>query len=281
MIGAPFRFFEGKTPCYIVIRLEEEKEKGKDWMLLSYVPDGSPVRQRMLYGSTRELLKRQLGSSVFSADMHGSTPDDFSYEAYVVLRTSAVESPLTEAEITTRAEATMEVDYGTTREYVHSVSFPMARVAADALKAIGSSKSLVQLELDLEKETIELRQAKDCAVGSLGSEIPSDQPCFSFYRYDHTHAGTDVSPIVFIYSCPNGAKIKAKMLYSTVKAAATGAAEDCGVKIEKKLEISEGSELDANLLNSEIHPAENQQTKQAFKRPMKPGRGRPRMTARR
>ena len=52
-----------------------------------------------------------------------------------------------------------------------------------------------QQELDLEKETIELRQAKDCAVGSLGSEIPSDQPCFSFYRYDHTHAGTDVSPI--------------------------------------------------------------------------------------
>jgi hypothetical protein len=40
---------------------------------------------------------------------------------------------------------------------------------------------------------------------------------------------------VFIYSCPLSSKIKAKMLYSSVKAAATGNAEDCGVKIEKKV----------------------------------------------
>ena len=52
------------------------------------------------------------------------------------------------------------------------------------------------------------------------------------------HSSSVIS--VFIYSCPNGAKIKAKMLYSTVKAAATGAAEDCGVKIEKKVRQGNG-----------------------------------------
>jgi hypothetical protein len=66
-------FFQGKTPCYIVFRLDTKNDQGFQWMLCSYVPDGSPVRQRMLYGSTRELLKRHLGSNYFASDMHGSS----------------------------------------------------------------------------------------------------------------------------------------------------------------------------------------------------------------
>lgn len=41
--------------------------------------------------------------------------------------------------------------------------------------------------------------------------------------------------LVFIYSSSDDAPIKLKMLYSTVKAVANGAAEDQGLKIDKKV----------------------------------------------
>jgi hypothetical protein len=50
-------------------------------------------------------------------------------------------------------------------------------------------------ELDLERETIELRQARDVTAAGLAAEIPTDSPCFTFYRYDHSHAGRDISPV--------------------------------------------------------------------------------------
>jgi hypothetical protein len=47
---------------------------GYDWLLISFVPDGSPVKARMLYASTLALLKRELGTSYFSDELHASAP---------------------------------------------------------------------------------------------------------------------------------------------------------------------------------------------------------------
>jgi len=164
-------YFQGKTPCYIVFRLDTKNDQGFQWMLCSYVPDGSPVRQRMLYGSTRELLKRHLGSNYFASDLHGSSvvrrhslapvhhsnspsrplplrsaQEDFTYAAFLQLKSKTIDAPLTEAEIVHKSEASMEVDYGHTREYVHSVSFPISAAGVAALRALSSgSNNLVQL----------------------------------------------------------------------------------------------------------------------------------------
>ena len=164
-------YFQGKTPCYIVFRLDTKNDQGFQWMLCSYVPDGSPVRQRMLYGSTRELLKRHLGSNYFASDLHGSSvvrrhslapvhhsnspsrplplrsaQEDFTYAAFLQLKSKTIDAPLTEAEIVHKSEASMEVDYGHTREYVHSVSFPISAAGVTALRALSSgSNNLVQL----------------------------------------------------------------------------------------------------------------------------------------
>jgi hypothetical protein len=61
---------EPKIPCYILFKLDAAENR---WLCLSYVPDGSPVKQRMLYASTRDAMKKQLGKSYFVLDMYGST----------------------------------------------------------------------------------------------------------------------------------------------------------------------------------------------------------------
>ncbi len=47
--------FERHTAAFVLYRLDstDASAGSHEWVLLSYVPDGSPVKQRMLYASTR------------------------------------------------------------------------------------------------------------------------------------------------------------------------------------------------------------------------------------
>jgi len=272
------------VPCYLLYRLDSSNAHGYEWLLISFVPDGSPVKARMLYASSHALLKRELGLTYFSDEIHGSAADDITWELYQQhdRKKGVNDAPLTQSEVSRNAAATMEVDLGHTREYVHSVLFPMSTDAVAALKNL-SNNNVVQLKVDSDKETIELGAAFSAgSVQAVADKLPTDEPCFVFFEYEHEHEGNTVRPVVFIYSCPNSAKIKAKMLHSTVKSAAIEAAQGQGVKAEKKIEVSEQSELNEADLLLELHPPTREiEVKGNFNRPSRPGRGRPRMTKRR
>ncbi len=47
-----------------------------------FVPDDAKVREKMLYASTRDSLKRDLGYSFFAADMHVTERSELSFEAF-------------------------------------------------------------------------------------------------------------------------------------------------------------------------------------------------------
>jgi len=267
-----------KSPCYILFRLDTQNMNGYEWIVLAYVPEGSTVRDRMLYASTRDALKRGLGLSYFVEDLFGSNKEDFTIENLQAhLTKKRVEGPLTKAEVQTRNERIAEVDLGTSREYVHSVQFPMSQQAQAKLQALrDGSINLVQLKVDPQKETIELDSAKSVDLQGLQSSIPTNEPRFSIYRYSHEFEGEHFDSNLFIYSCTNDSPIKLKMLYSTVKAVANGAAEANGLKLDKKLEISEGSELTVELFNETLHPPAEEK-KQAFSKPVRAGKGKPRL----
>jgi len=268
-----------KTPCFIMFRLDSKNNLGFEWLLLAYVPDGSTVRDRMLYASSRDTVKRQLGASYFRDDIHGTTPDDFTYEAYLDFekKKTSFDHPLTSTELQTRAEKTLEVDLGSTREYVHSVQFPISPAAVEKLKLLNAgSLNLVQLKVDPTKETIELADAKTTDISGVQRSIPDNEPRFSLFRYSHEHEGEHYDSVVFVYSCTNNSPVKLKMLYSTVKAVANSTCENVGLKIDKRIEVSEGSEFTADLLVETLHPPmENK--KQAFSKPSRPGKGNARL----
>jgi len=275
--------FLAKIPTYILYRLDSKNLQGYEWVLIAYVPDGSSVRDRMLYASSRDNLKKQLGYTYFLEDLYGSTKDDVTYEAFVEFKNRRItdHTVMTASELQYRREVTAEVAVGTTKEYVHSVKFPISTEAASKLKSLSNgSVSLVQLVVDPVKETIELGKSLtgnvDVETG-LRDSIPENEPRFTLFRWEHSHNNSNCVSIVFIYSCTNNSPIKLKMLYSTVKAVANTTAEQQGVVIDKKMEISERSEITEEGLRELLHPPE-QEKKQTFVKPGRPGRGTARMT---
>jgi len=271
---------EPKKPCYILFRLDTTNATGYDWILISYIPEGSPVYDRMMYASSRDPLKKQLGLTYFSDVLHGSDKEDLTWEAYQIHREKlSAPSPYTAAEVQYKNETTAEVDHGTSREYVHSVKFPLSDAAKRALKDFSSSKNLVQLSVDTNRETIELVKQKSCGVEDLVNELDKNEPRFTFFKYEHDHEGESFESNLFIYSCPPNSPVKLKMLYSTVKSVAAGAAEEAGITIERsgKIEVTDAEEdLTLENITSQLHPVPEKIEK--FQRPMRPGRGKPRLT---
>ena len=74
----------------------------RHWMLLSWVPDDSPPRLKMLYSSSRENFKKQLGHGFFAdgGEYYANEPDDVAWGAYeAATRKEPKEAaPLTETE---------------------------------------------------------------------------------------------------------------------------------------------------------------------------------------
>jgi len=265
-----------KTPCYVLFRLDSQNMTGYDWLLIAYVPDGSTVKDRMLYASSRDSLKKQLGKPYFvSTDLYGTEVPEFSWEAYQdTLKKPTSNAILTPSEMQYHHEATAEIDHGHTREYVHSVRFPLSSDAQHALNDLATKKhNFVQLSVDGERETIELVDTKKVKVSSLAGEISTSEPRFTFFRYTHTFKGESLDSIVFIYSCPEIASVKQRMLYSTVKAVVTGAAEDARVVVERtgKIEVDDPNEITEEFLVESLHPPV--EVKKGFARPMRPGKG--------
>lgn len=80
--------------------------------------------------------------------------------------------------------------------------------------------------------------------------------------------------MLFFYTCPTapGTKaIKFRMMYPLMKRAVLAAAEgEIGLRVEKRFEVEEPSEITEDAVLGELHP--KVQTRQAFSRPKRPGR---------
>lgn len=264
---------EPKKPCYLLFRADDA---GAEWILIAYTPDGSPVKDRMLYASSRDTVKKELGRASFKADLYGSSLDDITWDAYEDIKNRGQDAPLTQAEVQYRAEASMEVDSNVGGSGgVGSVRFPLSADAKAAISGFAKGQlNLVVLGLDLEKETVEKIMDKSIAdVVGLATDIPSTQPSFGLFRYSHTFNGEEFAPVVFIYTCPNSCKIKEKMLYSTVKAVVAGVIEVMEIKIEKKFEVDDPADLDEDFFNCRLHEEERKVVRpSAFTRPKAGGR---------
>ena len=68
----------------VLFRLADDaKDKTKKWLLIAWIPDGCKVRDKMLYSSSREDLKRNLGLGLFGSDYAASSLSEITWEGYV------------------------------------------------------------------------------------------------------------------------------------------------------------------------------------------------------
>jgi len=264
-----------KHPCYILFRKDSknvQEELGYDWLLISFVPDGSPVKSRMLYASSRDNLKKGLGSSYFTYEIHASEKDEVTLNT--VNNSNKKEAHvLTESEIQVKHETKMENkergESVTSGDNV-AVKFPCSEEAKHKLEELAKGNvNYVRLSLNIEKETIEYGgESGTFTISELPSKVPEKIPSYHFYRWKHEFEGAECDNIVFIYCCPTGSPVKARMLYSTVKTATVNHANALKAEASHKIEITGGEDWTEALMNDYVHPPKAEK-EQSFTKPKK------------
>ncbi|KAJ2899824.1 hypothetical protein MKZ38_002766 [Zalerion maritima] len=262
------------------------------FLAITYIPDSSPVRQKMLFASTRLSLVRELGTEHFRETIVANSASELSPDGFKKHDAhSAMEAPLTEEERELGAvkKAEAEAGRGSGRKEINLSSHMSMPISEDALAALkefggageGGGRDIVMMKINPETETVIL--APDFSASAAPSDIPSlvsaispSEPRFTFFRYHHAHNGSESSPILFFYTCPtnegsNRPSIKNRMMYPLMKRAViTMAEQECGVKADKKFEVDDPSDLTEETVLDDLHP--KVAARAGFARPKRPGR---------
>jgi twinfilin-like protein len=284
---------------YILLRRYEDSPR---LLALTYVPDAAHVRQKMLFASTRLTLVRELGSEHFRETIFATTAEELSEAGFKKHDAhTKMDAPLTEEERTLGEVKRAEQETGTgtgTRE-IHlskSLKMPVGEDAIAAMTAVGQdggrtvtmlvsrahsthfsqSSTESHQKINPATESVELvpESPSPSSIAELTQAISATEPRFTFFRYTHTHNGTESSPVLFFYTCPANAgtkSIKNRMMYPLMKRAVLTVAEsNAGLKVEKKFEVEEPSEITEQSVLEDLHPKVT--ARQGFSRPKRPGR---------
>ncbi|KAK3885821.1 hypothetical protein Pcinc_009994 [Petrolisthes cinctipes] len=255
-----------KQPCYILYRLDSEAHGGYEWVLLSWSPDDSPIREKMLYASTKATLRKEFGATQIKDEVFGTVQDDVSLEGLRRHRKSAsAPVPLTsreeEMQELKKNEVGVDIGVDTKHQTMAGITFPLVPEAMNAVRQFTEGRlQYVQLKIDTSAEEIQLDSTETTLpVTSLSKHVPETAARYHLYRYDHNYEGDFYHSVLFIYSMPGYAcPIKERMLYSSSKNPVTDLLENgLDLVITKKLEVGEGTELTEEYLLDEIHPKQN------------------------
>ncbi|XP_043934586.1 twinfilin-2-like isoform X2 [Protopterus annectens] len=271
-----------QQPCYILYRLDSLNAQGYEWLFISWSPDHSPVRLKMLYAATRATVKKEFGGGHIKDEMFGTLKEDICFSGYQKhLSACSGPAPLTAAEQELQqikidegrvVQVKTDISVESKHQTLQGISFPLQEEARKAILLLQQKKiNYVQLKLDTENETVELVHTQPTEIVDLPKRVPKDSARYHFFLYKHSHEGDYLESFVFIYSMPGyKCSIKERMLYSSCKNRLLDEIElDYGVDIAKKIEIDNGDELTADFLYEEVHPKQHAY-KQAFAKPKGP-----------
>lgn len=73
---------EDTNASLIIYNLSDNVETSSNWLLLSWIPDECKVRDKMLYSSSREDLKRALGFGFFKSEYASNLKTDVTWSLF-------------------------------------------------------------------------------------------------------------------------------------------------------------------------------------------------------
>lgn len=273
-------------PTYIMFRLDEQSSSAYLWVFISYSPDFSPVRQKMLYAASKATLRNEFGTSQIKEDLFGTVPGDVDLSGYRKhLASQNAPKPLTHAEeelaFIRKNEVHVDISVDSKHQTVQGISFPLSQQAIHQLQLLKQdSINYIQLSLDTDKEIINLAHSGSLTLQQIQQQVPKDHGRYHMHSFKHMHEGVEEVATVFFYTMPGyNCPIKERMLYSTCKAPLLEYIEKVmEIPVDKKLELSEIEEITTDFFYNEVHPVKNI-VKKKFDKPKGPaGRGPKRMT---
>lgn len=265
---------------YILLKTHPSESNG--YVAVTYIPNTAPVRQKMLFASTRLTLVRELGIERFRETVFITEAKELTREGWEAHeRHEGLEAPLTEEEQGMRGvrEAEMVESSGTgarkgyVRQAAGGVEVDVGEGVREALEGVMREKGrLVQLGFRLPDERLVLEGSEEgVGKGEVVGRISKSEPRYTFYSNEGEEG------VVFIYTCPTGSKIKERMVYSTGKSWTRNYAEkEAGVVVGRSLEGTEPEEIAGELVGggdkAEEVVAETKPSSSGFARPKRPGR---------
>jgi len=277
---------ENDVPCFLLFRLDE-RDEGENylWVLVSWSPDSSHTRQKMLYASTKATFKKQFGASQIKDEYYANSKEEITLAGYKKhMAVEAAPGPLTRQEEEMKeikeTESRVEISLETKHNTLSALSFPFQVEATEALEKFSNKDTdYVQLGIDLQSECVTLTASSSLTVSGLASVVPEDSAKYHVFRFKHSHEGDYLESNVFIYSMPGySVPIKERMMYSSCRNAMVEVIEmSLNIKLDKKIEISSGSELTEEFLKAELHPVVSL-NRPKFSKPKGPSRGQKRIT---
>ncbi|SCU88330.1 LAMI_0D09692g1_1 [Lachancea mirantina] len=270
-------------PAYIWVRRGAGKVA-----FVSYMPETTPVRAKMLYASTKNTVSRQVGSNHISLTLMASSADELVADLSATpaagatgdaaTHNAAGTSVLTESERqnleisrqqktegSRAARALVSQNNGT----AHTLSFKVAsdKSISDLLREF----SFVSFKIDIAKEQVEiLATAQVSQPTQLPDYLDSTQPSYNLYHSQGRN--------YFIYSCPSGSKVKERMLYASNKSGFLKHLKEVdGVDMAKTVEVGDADELELSDFGTESNAGNAENVNSAagrlkFNRPKRPGR---------
>ncbi|CEG48429.1 actin-binding homolog 2 [Plasmopara halstedii] len=252
------------------------------WVLLAFVPENVSVRDRMLYSSSRDSLKKQLGLNYFSGEFHATDLSEVTWESFIEARKKqAANAPLSESERLLKETALLERDTNVKSSAMGVVPFGITQNVRDKLRLLQEEKfdwiamklsednervevvkSLENVELIDVISTLDRRTPSFVAYRYRGSKVTSALRALRWTRFEHKYTfDMRINDVVkvFMYVCPEDSPVRLKMIYSTCKATVLSVAiEELHIKFDYTIEIDNtASAIDD--IRSEVAPSQNEE----------------------
>ncbi|KAI3380314.1 hypothetical protein SNEBB_002745 [Seison nebaliae] len=252
----------GEGPCYIFCRMDTGQME-KNWLFISYMPEKSTVRDKMLHASSKATLKKAFGLSLINEELNIDKKSELTLAAYKKhLQSKNEPRPLTEREQQLNNINHSIYNCGMTakRQTMQPLKFPLSSSASLAIDDYrNETVNYVEFEINIEKEVIELIRKEKIDPHQIPEHLPDDSARYVLVRFYHIHEKQMQNASIFLYYMPGyNCPVKQRMLYSSCKTSVIDYIQSKNVQIDRKMEVSDKSELTADMLYSDLHPPSEQ-----------------------
>jgi len=256
---------EDRKPCYVLLKSTQETK----WILILYVPELCLVRDKMVFASSLASLRDGLGASSFIGDFSISTKKECSVEEYEHANQDVHEKTVMTIQEQLRHDAQTESALGMGEAKVSAMIDIPINVSEDAKQAMEKLKSgsvdTVLLRMNPDSEVLEVDTSGNMKIDAITAKFSKSEPRFVIHNFPHEHDGQRTKSFVFFYFCPNVAKPRLKMMYSSCKGIVIKLALASGLDLKKNIEASEPNEITPEVVLTELYPKKDE--KVAFKKP--------------
>eukprot|EP01065_Artemidia_motanka_P034290 TRINITY_DN4156_c0_g1_i1.p2 TRINITY_DN4156_c0_g1~~TRINITY_DN4156_c0_g1_i1.p2 ORF type:complete len:342 (+),score=132.63 TRINITY_DN4156_c0_g1_i1:77-1102(+) len=249
-----------KQPFYAAVRYD-----GEDWCLLSYIPDDSMVKVRMLYAGSEVHVKQKLGNMVCTVRATEKSEvvwKDIEAAGKKATGGKTAPDPELMSEQERRYHEATKDGVVMATGGAPKMQFPMDKAAKEALEAFEKGEvNAVAFKLAPAKtEEIHLDEATVCkesmSIEDTVKKIdPKGESRYLLYRFAHEVDGEEKKSIVCLYYASSGTPIKRRMLYASTKATFVQHASAAGAAPDKVLEYPDLEEATTDALKDALKPA--------------------------